>query len=450
METNPISQQETATEGGRALPEDFANRMATKIAVTNERERDPEAATQKIGLLILRNLGSEDRLPYFLDTLDILLDQEEGQRYAAIAYVSVALPAQSPGRFEDFLKNAVNFLIEGHTNISKPPYMMENRRKKYSHYARHLGDVFINMIDFNSDLYEVISQIYSLVIRREMAIEAAEREPREGSRRHLLAARDGPKAAKKLFDEIVDYIQALGEFRSDSLNVQNPNEFMVILADRMRGTRRYVIQDIMNRQSIARRKEVEKELSERLANAEDIILTRDAFKKALNLFWTEKLYNFKYLSVEKVRVTVQVTGIVIGIFYFLVGYLGFYGMEWWEGVLVALGMYLYSRFICSRRAFARFFPDDVSKELEVTVGTFTPTVRKMSKEQMDAFLIRQVKDTGNLELLPVVPEFVKYVFAVMPERKSAVIQLDELSEIMENLELDIARALRQAAAARGY
>ena len=225
---------------------------------------------------------------------------------------------------------------------------------------------------------------------------------------------------------------------------------MVILADRMRGTRRYVIQDIMNRQSISRRKEVEKELSERLANAEDIILARDSFKKALNLFWTEKLYNFKYLSVEKVRVTVQVTGIVIGIVYFLVGYLELYGMEWWEGVLVALGMYLYSRFICSRRAFARFFPDDVSKQLEVTVGTFTPTVRKMSKDQMDAFLIRQVKDTGNLELLPVVPEFVKYVFAVMPERKSAVIQLDELSEIMENLELDIARALRQAAAARGY
>ena len=74
----------------------------------------------------------------------------------------------------------------------------------------------------------------------------------------------------------------------------------------------------------------------------------------------------------------------------------------------------------------------------------------MSKEQMDAFLIRQARDPSNVELLPVVSEFVKYVFAVMPERKSAVIQLDELSEIMENLELDIARAMRQAAAARGY
>ena len=450
METDPISQQGTAAAEGRSVPDDFANRMATKISVTNERERDPEAATQKIGLLILRNLSAEDRLPYFVDTMDVLLDQEEGQRYAAIGYVSVALPAQSPGQFEEFLNNAVNFLIDGHVNMVKPLYVMENRRKKFSHFARHLGDVFINMIDINSDLYEVISQIYSRVIRREMAIEAAEKEPQEGSRRHLLASRDGPKAAKKLFDETVDYIQARGDFQSDSLNSQNPNEFMVILADRIRGTRRYVIQDIMNRQSISRRKEMEKQLTERLANAEDIILARDSFKKALNLFWTEKLYNFKYLSVEKVRVTVQVTGIVIGIVFFLVGYMGLFGMEWWEGVLVALGMYLYSRFSCSRRAFARFFPQDVSKELEVVVGTLTPTVRKMSKEQMDGFLIRQVKDSGNVELLPVLPEFIKYVFAVMPERKNAVIQLNELSEIMENLELDIARAMRQAAAARGF
>ncbi len=450
METDPISPQEPAPQG-RAVPDDFASRMATKIAVTNERERDPEEATQKIGLLILRNLSAEDRLPYFVDTMDVLLDQEEGQRYAAMAYVSVAVRAQNPGRFEDFLKNAVNFLIDGHIHISKPLYEMENRKKKFSHFARHLGDVFVTMIDLNSDLFEVIGQIYGMVVRREMEIEAAGREPqREGSRRHLMAARDGPKAAKKLYDEIVDYIQARGDFQSDSLNSQNPNEFMLILADRIRGTRRYVIQDIMNRQSISRRKDVEKELSERLASAEDLILARDSFKKALNLFWTEKLYNFKYLSVEKVRVTVQVTGIVIGIGYFLVGYLGLYGMEWWEGVLVALGMYLYSRFICSRRAFARFFPTDVSKELEVTVGTFTPTVRKMSKEQMDGFLIRQVRDPSNVELLPIVPEFVKYVFAVMPERKNAVIQLDELSEIMENLELDIARAMRQAASARGY
>ena len=191
---------------------------------------------------------------------------------------------------------------------------------------------------------------------------------------------------------------------------------------------------------------MEKELSERLANAEDVILAKDSFKKALKLFWTEKLYNFKYLSVEKVRVTVQVLAIILGIAFFLMGYLGIYTMLWWEGIIVAFAMYVYARLLCSRKAFRKFFPDDVSKELEVVVGTFTPTFRRMSKDQMDSFLVRQVKDSENQELLPILSEFVKYLFAVMPDRKSAIITLEELSEVMENIELDIARMMRDAAA----
>ncbi len=447
METGTNLEQETPAVS-KPVPGDFANRMATKIAVTIERERDPEVALQKIGDLIMRNLSPTDRIPFFIDILEIFLDNEEAQRYAGLSYASIALNPNNDSRSEKFLSELLDLVVDQHNNMVRPPYTMENRRKKYSALARHLGDVFVSLIEINSDLYEVIGQIYSSVIRKEMAIESAGKDSREGARRQLMVRKNQPKAGKKLFDEVVDYIQARGDFRSESLNSQNPNEFMVILADRIRGTPRYVIQDIMNRQAIDRRREMEKDLSERLANAEEIIMARDSFKKALNLFWTEKLYNFKYLSVEKVRVTVQVTGIIIGVVFFLAGYLGLAGMKWWEGLLVAAGMYLYARFMCSRRAFNRFFPDDVSKELEVTVGSFTPTVRKMSKDQLDAFLIRQVKDSDNIELLPMVPEFLKYIFAVMPDRKNAVIALDELSEIMENLELDISRTMRQAAAAK--
>ena len=279
-----------------------------------------------------------------------------------------------------------------------------------------------------------------------MALEQARLDGSEStSRRLTMATRDQPQAAKKLFDEVVDYIHARGEFHSDSLNQQNPNEYMGLLADRMRGTRRYVIQDILNRQALSKKKEVEKELSERLASAEEIILAKDFFKKAMNLFWTEKLYNFKYLSVEKVRVTVQVISITVGIVYFMMGYIGLYGVQWWEGIIVAVGMYAFSRFMCSRGSFKRYFPNDVSKELEVIVGSFTPTVRRMSKEQLESFLVRQVRDRDSVDLLPIFSEFVKYLFAVMPDRKSAIVSLDELSEIMENVDLEIARTMRDSA-----
>ena len=446
-----LEQQAAGSTGGtRNVPDDFPRRVATKIVTTTERERDPDVALHKVADLLHRNLAADDRVQYFPDTIDELLLDDEAKRYAALSYVSLAYDSESNAKNRKFIFRVLDFLIESHINITKPEYVLEdNRRARFSYYARHLGEVFIKMIDLNSDLYEVISIIFSEIIRKEMAIEQAQKSEGHDSpgRRWSVQTEQGPKAVKKLFDEVVDYIHARGDFRSDSLNQQNPNEFMAILADRMRGTRRYVIQDIINRQALAKKKELEKELSERLANAEDIILAKDAFKRALNLFWTEKLYNFKYLSVEKVRVTIQVMGIVLGILYFLIGYLGVFGMYWWEGVVIAIVMYSFSRFLCSRKSFKRFFPDDVSKELEVVVGSFTPTLRRMSKEQMDAFLVRQVRDSGNLDLLPILPEFVKYLFAVMPERKSAIVTLDELADVMENIELDIARTIRASQSA---
>ncbi len=427
----------------RPLPNDFSNRIATKIVVTNERERDPEKAIQKVADLIWRNLGQVGRERNFIAAMDMLLEGQETARYAAIAWVSITLEHQDDAKFENLVERLLDALIEDHTNIAKPEIELD-RRRKFSYYAVQLGNTFITMMDINSELYEAINLMYSRLIRKEMALEntKGDRSASSSSRIRMARAESSPKAVKKLYDEIVDYIHARGEFKSESLNQQNPNEFMAILADRMRATRRYVIQDIMNRQSLAKKKEAEKELSERLAGAEDLIMARDTFKNALALFWTEKRYNFKYLAVEKVRVTVQVLAIIVGIGHFLAGYLEIGGMQWWEGLIVAVAMYVFAKVLASRKAFQRYFPDDVSKELEVVLGSITPVLRKMSKEQMDAFFIRQVKDPGNLKLLFILPEFLKYVYAVMPDRHESIVNMEELGELLETMELDIARTMR--------
>ena len=394
--------------------------------------------------LIYRNLSAPDRISLFYSATEQLIGDQETMRFAAIGWASIVMEREHQPRYERFLGDALDLAINEHMNLVKPLYEMEVRRKKFSHYAWLLGEVFINMMALNSDLYEAISHVFGMVIRKEMVIETAEKEKKEVRRITMAAsAKAKETASKKLFDDVVDYIHTRGEFKSDSLAQKNPNEFIAVLADRMRGTRRYVIQDIMNRQSLQKKQQAEKELSERLAGAEDIILAKEPFKKAIQLFWTEKRYNFKYLSVEKVRVTVQVLGILIGIAYFLMGYLNFYGMHWSEGIFVAFGMYLFARIGASRRAFKRFYPDDVSKELETVVGSFTPTFRKMSKEQLDAFLLRQVRDPANQKVLHIIPEFIKYVFAIMPNRKDMIVSLDELSDVMENLETDVARMLRE-------
>jgi hypothetical protein len=449
MEANTATPKSApGAPSARDLPSDFAKRLATKVVLTVERERDADAGLEKVAHLVHRNLSQPDRLELMFATCEQLVIDSETSRFAAITWTSLVIERERVPKYETFLSDLIDLAIDQHMNLVKPLFELEARRKKFSHYAWLLGEVFINMMGLNSDLYEAVSHVFSMIIRKEMALESAEKE-RKDTRRMTLAASAKAKetASKKLFDDVVDYIHARGEFKSDSLAQKNPNEFIAVLADRMRGTRRYVIQDIMNRQTLQRKQQAEKELSERLAGAEDIILAKEPFKRAIQLFWTEKRYNFKYLSVEKVRVTVQVLAILVGLIYFLAGYLNVYGMHWTEGIAVAFGMYLFARVAVSRRAFKRFFPHDVSKELETVVGSFTPTLRKMSKEQLDAFLIRQVRDPDNHKILHVVPEFIKYIFAIMPDRKNMIVTLDDLSDVMENLETDVARMLREVSAA---
>ena len=44
--------------------------------------------------------------------------------------------------------------------------------------------------------------------------------------------------------------------------------------------------------------------------------------------------------------------------------------------------------------------------------------------------------------MSMIPEFVKYLYAVMPDRKSMMISVDELTEVVENSEIEVAKQLR--------
>ena len=84
----------------------------------------------------------------------------------------------------------------------------------------------------------------------------------------------------------------------------------------------------------------------------------------------------------------------------------------------------------------------MSKELEQYSTQFINVFRNMSMEQMEHFLVRQIKLDRNRNYLSMIPEYVKYLFAIMPDRKNMVITMDELSELVENAEIEIAKAVR--------
>ena len=248
--------------------------------------------------------------------------------------------------------------------------------------------------------------------------------------------------SKKFYDDIIDYVAARGEYKSTSLNQENPYEHIANLAEQMRGTRRYMIQDIMNRRALERKKRLEKELSERTASAEEIILANDPFQGGLSLFWREKRYNYKFLAVEKIRVALQIFAALAGLLFFMAGYLGVKDVHYLDGGLVCVCMWIFAKFAGSRKNFKTFYPNDVSKELEAHVSQFNEAFKRMSAEQCSSFLMRQARLKKNEGVLQAIPEFVKYLYAVMPDRKSMIITTDELSELMESLEIYLAKQMR--------
>ena len=63
--------------------------------------------------------------------------------------------------------------------------------------------------------------------------------------------------------------------------------------------------------------------------------------------------------------------------------------------------------------------------------------------QINLFLSKQIKNPGNAPLLHLLPEYVKYVFAVMPDRNDILLKKEEINEFMENLLSEPEQKLKQ-------
>ena len=315
---------------------------------------------------------------------------------------------------------------------------VELKERKFSAITVIMARIFIKMYELNTSNAETAADIYSHLVRKEMDLDVKAKEDEEEEGGIILPN------LPKMYEEVLDYLVSRSEFTAQHLGEENPFEYIVQLTERLRQSRRYVIQDVLNQRALEKKKQTELELENQLASAEELILGQEPFVEGLALFIHEKRYNYKFLAVEKIRMTLQLLGSIIGAVYFLIGYMDYWGIDWVDGTLVCITMVIFTRLVGSRTRFqnANFYPMDVSKELEQHSTQFINVFRKMSMEQMEQFLVRQVKMDRNRNYLALIPEYVKYLFAIMPDRKNMFISMDELSELVENAEIEIAKAVR--------
>lgn len=430
--------EETQETAGEEIPENFAGQIARDVMVLFQKQMDPEVAAVEASSYLWKNAGTPEKVSYFVDATELWLESgTSGDKFAALSWNGLVTQSVNNQDYDTFLRMMIVAILDGYYSLQKPD--IEYKEKRYSTYTSIIANTFIRMVELNPASEAGASEIFTILVHSEMDLEARSQAEEDETGSSTI-----PTDMQKLFDEMIDYLHDRGMFKSNPMAGEeaNPNEHIEVLCERLRGTRRYVMQEVINERASEKRKKLEMELENQLASAEEIVMVAPQFTEGMAFFVQEKRYNFKYLAVEKIRMTLQLLGSITGAVYFLLGFMGVWGVHWIDGMVVCLVMLIFVRIAASRKQFQFFYPTDISKELEDCSTAFLNVMRNMSQEQLEQFLVRQIKLERNQKYLGMVPEFMKYLYAIMPDRKSMVITVDELSELVENSEIEVAKQLR--------
>ena len=430
--------EETQETAGEEIPENFAGQIARDVMVLFQKQMDPEVAAVEASSYLWKNAGTPEKVSYFVDATELWLESgTSGDKFAALSWNGLVTQSVNNQDYDTFLRMMIVAILDGYYSLQKPD--IDYKEKRYSTYTSIIANTFIRMVELNPASEAGASEIFTILVHSEMDLEARSQAEEDETGSSTI-----PTDMQKLFDEMIDYLADRGMFKSNPMAGEeaNPNEHIEVLCERLRGTRRYVMQEVINERALEKRKKLEMELENQLASAEEIVMVAPQFTEGMAFFVQEKRYNFKYLAVEKIRMTLQLLGSITGAVYFLLGFMGVWGVHWIDGMVVCLVMLIFVRIAASRKQFQFFYPTDISKELEDCSTAFLNVMRNMSQEQLEQFLVRQIKLERNQKYLAMVPEFMKYLYAIMPDRKSMVITVDELSELVENSEIEVAKQLR--------
>ena len=430
--------EETQETAGEEIPENFAGQIARDVMVLFQKQMDPEVAAVEASSYLWKNAGTPEKVSYFVDATELWLESgTSGDKFAALSWNGLVTQSVNNQDYDTFLRMMIVAILDGYYSLQKPD--IDYKEKRFSTYTSIIANTFIRMVELNPASEAGASEIFTILVHSEMDLEARSQAEEDETGSSTI-----PTDMQKLFDEMIDYLHDRGMFKSNPMAGEeaNPNEHIEVLCERLRGTRRYVMQEVINERALEKRKKLEMELENQLASAEEIVMVAPQFTEGMAFFVQEKRYNFKYLAVEKIRMTLQLLGSITGAVYFLLGFMGVWGVHWIDGMVVCLVMLIFVRIAASRKQFQFFYPTDISKELEDCSTAFLNVMRNMSQEQLEQFLVRQIKLERNQKYLAMVPEFMKYLYAIMPDRKSMVITVDELSELVENSEIEVAKQLR--------
>jgi len=413
--------------------------LVSKIVFIKERQLDVTEATEEIAKLLVDNLQHPDRYAWFMKIMQELLKKEDGY-YAGIAWVALVWNRSGNKNYQDLFEQFLIHTIKSFQRETFPPHIDPETGKSFPLYAYLIGESFIETMRYDKDLYSQLADIYSFMVKEELQRE--ENYNIQKNQRKFLPSQQPRKVFRKLYDEVFSYISERSVFRLETLNQHNPKKFIGELANQLQSTRRYYIQKMVNDFTINKRKALEKAEKAREASAEELVATMNPFHQSLQLFHEARFYKIKYMKVEKIRISTQIVSVFSG------GAL--IALTFWELLPLSLPLLLIagtslciSSFLCSKKVFQRFYPRDVREDLEESMELCTSLFRKTSSQQIDAFLKKQLKNPKNTPFLAMMPDFLKYLFDIMPSAKDRVMSSQEVGDTILQLQTSISRQAYQ-------
>lgn len=418
----------------------LAKELANTVVFTLEREMDSAIATSQVARIVKDHIKSTALYPELHDCIDILLANDETKKHAGMVLASFFWNEDDDKSYRGFMESFIDRMLRGHHDAERNPFRDKKSGKLFSAFAFTLGEVFIQLYKISPENYYVISELFTDIVRKETKSEIYEQQ------RNSHPFKSKPKIAtsavtKKLFDDMFDYINQRSSFSSNNLNTTNPFEYIIALSDRLRSTRRYVIQDVINKNAVERKKAMEKALKERQASAEEIISMFKPFAHGLKMFHSAKLYNIKYVEIEKKRITMQILPIFIATAVLAGAFLELVSISMTS--MITIGIFcLCMRFFVNEKTLSHWYPKDQTAQLELDVSEVCRVMRKTSGDQLDSFLRRVVKESKEVQYLRLMPEYTQYIFSVIPHKKDILISQDQLEDTIGRLNAQVTQHSR--------
>ena len=161
------------------VPRDFPLRIATRIITINEREMDEHVANSRVADLVYRNLKDPELHNYLLDAVDILLHNNETQRYGGRVWVALNWGEDEHPEYLELTQSVLTTCAEGHRYNRREMWEDAESARSFSYFAYIIGESFIQMMKVTSEMYDVVTDMFTHIIRMEMTKDLDEKENKE-------------------------------------------------------------------------------------------------------------------------------------------------------------------------------------------------------------------------------------------------------------------------------